>query len=300
MYIAREAARIKAFRIENRVKIFDYLSSHPCVDCGETDVLVLEFDHRNPETKRWAIGFIVARKPWRFVLAEIAKCDVRCANCHRRRTAAQFNWNKLRALLPTSTGASPLLELAAAPRHVLETCTRTCRRCGESKPLDMFSVRNKKTGRRATICRTCVAAQSREHYYRNKPRYLERNKKNKRRYRRRRQLRILEFLAGKACVDCGETDPVLLEFDHRDGVEKEDAVARLIARADWGAVETEIAKCDIRCANCHRRRTAKQFGWARLTLQRAAVAEASGASGDSLAESISIYRSTIGELAGVL
>ncbi|HZP97517.1 MAG TPA: hypothetical protein VFC31_14455 [Candidatus Limnocylindria bacterium] len=94
-YVAREAARIKTFRIENRVKIFEYLSVHPCVDCGETDVLVLEFDHRDPSTKQRDIGFIAARKPWKFVLAEIAKCDVRCANCHRKRTAIQFNWTKL-------------------------------------------------------------------------------------------------------------------------------------------------------------------------------------------------------------
>ncbi len=300
-YVAREAARIKAFRIENRVKMFDYLSVHPCVDCGETDVLVLEFDHRDPATKRWDIATIAARKPWKFVLVEIAKCDVRCANCHRRRTAAQFDWGKLRAALPASAEASPLLEVAAA--DPLATCTtRTCRSCDESKPLEMFSVKNRKTGRRATICRTCVAARSREHYYRNKPRYLERNrngKDGKKRYRRRKQTRLLEFLTGKVCVDCGETDPVLLEFDHRDGVEKEDAVSRLVASGNWPAVEAEIAKCDIRCANCHRRRTAKQFGWTKLTLQRAATARAD-ASDSSLAESPSVYRSTIWQVAGVL
>ena len=30
------------------------------------------------------------------------------------------------------------------------------------------------------------------------------------------------------------------------------------------AIRLEMQKCDIRCANCHRRRTAKQFGWYRL------------------------------------
>lgn len=110
---------------------------------------------------------------------------------------------------------------------------------------------------------------------------------------------MLTHLDGRSCVDCGENDPVVLEFDHRDGVEKEDAVARLIVSCRWAEVAAEIAKCDVRCANCHRRRTAAQFGWARLTLQRAASAEAQEGSDKSLAESAVLYRSTIRELAGV-
>src|SRR5207247_10769580 len=94
IYIAREVARIGAFRLDNRLRLFDYLSSHPCVDCGETDVLVLEFDHRDPKTKRREVGYLAARKPWKFVLEEIAKCDVRCVNCHRRRRARQYNCTK--------------------------------------------------------------------------------------------------------------------------------------------------------------------------------------------------------------
>jgi hypothetical protein len=35
-------------------------------------------------------------KPWSRVLLEIEKCDVRCANCHRRRTAQQYGWRKAR------------------------------------------------------------------------------------------------------------------------------------------------------------------------------------------------------------
>lgn len=32
-------------------------------------------------------------------------------------------------------------------------------------------------------------------------------------------------------------------------------------RCSWEKVKTEIAKCEIRCANCHAVKTAKQFGW---------------------------------------
>jgi hypothetical protein len=93
-YIAQEIARIRQYRTENRRLIREYLRTHPCVDCGETDIVVLEFDHRDPRDKRYNVTILALQKPWSRVLAEIAKCDVRCANCHRRRTAALFRWRK--------------------------------------------------------------------------------------------------------------------------------------------------------------------------------------------------------------
>jgi hypothetical protein len=57
---------------------------------------------------------------------------------------------------------------------------------------------------------------------------------------------------------------VLLDFDHRDGETKVDNVARLIWDRRWEAAAAEIAKCDVRCVRCHRRRTARRFGWSKL------------------------------------
>ena len=62
-----------------------YFRDHPCVDCGETDPIVLEFDHLGD--KSFCIGTGFRDRNWQSVLDEIAKCDVVCANCHRRRTA---------------------------------------------------------------------------------------------------------------------------------------------------------------------------------------------------------------------
>lgn len=70
--------------------VINYLETHPCIDCGERDIVVLEFDHRDPDDKeRDVYMFIKTGRSLAAMMAEIAKCDVRCANCHRRKTALQ-------------------------------------------------------------------------------------------------------------------------------------------------------------------------------------------------------------------
>ena len=93
-YVRRAIAQTNAHRVENRQRVLDYLSTHPCVDCGTVDRRVLEFDHRDPAEKLTEVGRLVVGKRWPRVLAEIEKCDVRCVNCHRRKTARDFGWAK--------------------------------------------------------------------------------------------------------------------------------------------------------------------------------------------------------------
>lgn len=90
-YIAESAVR-KAEQIKaNHTFILEYLEANPCVDCGEADPVVLEFDHRGD--KRCSVSDAVRKGlGQKTIAAEIAKCDVRCANCHRRKTAGQFGW----------------------------------------------------------------------------------------------------------------------------------------------------------------------------------------------------------------
>lgn len=85
---------LQARYVINRRNLIEYLNQHPCIDCGETDIVVLEFDHREPSTKRAKIANILGSWNWETVMIEIDKCDVRCANDHRRRTSEQFGWFK--------------------------------------------------------------------------------------------------------------------------------------------------------------------------------------------------------------
>jgi len=74
-------------RGENQAVILAFLLGHPCVDCGEPDPVVLEFDHVSGQ-KRGAVCTLARNGCSReTLLEEIGKCLVRCANCHRRRTA---------------------------------------------------------------------------------------------------------------------------------------------------------------------------------------------------------------------
>ena len=83
---------------------------------------------------------------------------------------------------------------------------------------------------------------------------------------------ILAYFEQHGCVDCGTKDPAVLEFDHKDRPSKVAAVSTLVRQQSWRALFAEIDKCEVRCANCHRRRTAKQFNYFR---QEARLAEAS-------------------------
>ncbi len=69
-----------------------YLSEHPCVDCGNSDIRVLEFDHVEPEKKTFTISRKIADGVALITLQkEVAKCEVRCANCHRIRTKEELH-----------------------------------------------------------------------------------------------------------------------------------------------------------------------------------------------------------------
>lgn len=67
--------------------LLEYLSKNFCVDCGNSNPIVLEFDHKTKKEKRFFIGEANCRGySLKSVIAEVAKCDIRCANCHRIKT----------------------------------------------------------------------------------------------------------------------------------------------------------------------------------------------------------------------
>ena len=248
---------VAATRAENRRRIIEYLATHHCVDCGETDIVVLEFDHRGDKVADIS-RYASAGRTWARIEAEIEKCEVRCANCHRRKTRATlFSPRKAVEL-------QPIMARTKAAQLTLDTALglRRCRVCKESKLLTEFPFRSVVRQTRQWICLSCQRAYTKDWYERNRAEQIAAAYVRRVRGATNLRRKVREYLDDHPCVDCGVSDPDVLDFDHlRD---KRADVSRLVHIAvSWDVVVAEIAKCEVRCANCHRRRTARAGGYYR-------------------------------------
>ena len=129
---------------------------------------------------------------------------------------------------------------------------------------------------RCSVCRTCKRLYDRLYYTGSID--IQRKIKGQRERREKVRRFIADYLLKNPCIDCGESDIVVLDFDHRDRNTKVDNIASMIARSlSLERIKAEIAKCEIRCANCHRRRTAKQLNSYRLAVGESGTPLALGA-----------------------
>ena len=96
----------------------------------------------------------------------------------------------------------------------------------------------------------------REYYARNRAHIRSSRRRHQAAQRLRNRRHVWAYKASKGCIDCGERDPIVLDLDHRDPSTKVAAVARLSTSCvSLIRLDKEMQKCDVRCANCHRRRT---------------------------------------------
>lgn len=181
------AKSLRSRKARLRKILFDHLRTYPCADCGESDLRVLELDHVRPRDEY--VSQLVRKGVRAEVLAdEMLRCEVVCANCHRRRTARRASWKRLRFDRPEPLHRKPFID---------------------------------------------------------------------------RNLRwIYGELARSSCVDCGLQDPLVLEHDHV-GEKRATVMTMVHDGCSRATIEKEIAQCEVRCVNCHRRRTSEAGGWFR-------------------------------------
>ncbi len=139
---------------------------------------------------------------------------------------------------------------------------KKCGRCEVKKSLSAFGKRG--TGLQPW-CRLCKQKWDREHYANTKTDRRKQIRERDDRTRDEARLLVTEYFHQHPCVDCGESDIVVLEFDHLG--EKEFNIAEgLSGGYSLRRLQTEIKKCESVCCNCHRRRTSVRNNSWRLGL----------------------------------
>lgn len=147
---------------------------------------------------------------------------------------------------------------------------KTCSKCGLTKPLTEYHSISKANKSLRASCKDCGNSKSREYYSENREDLVKQGISNNKRNRLLKIERMYAFLLEHPCVECGETDPILLDFDHIDPTTKTSGVSELLIRnVGWERIQAEIDKCRILCVKCHRYHTARQKNWYMLSLAEA-------------------------------
>lgn len=136
---------------------------------------------------------------------------------------------------------------------------KRCGRCGESKPLEAFALKNRYALRLQSYCRACQHDYYITYYKQGSSEFVDRLRERTIAQRALNRAFIVDVLLRSACADCGLRDPIVLEFDHVIGVKRKSISAMIMAPASIASLKNEIAKCVIRCANCHRIKTSRHW-----------------------------------------
>lgn len=133
--------------------------------------------------------------------------------------------------------------------------TKTCYSCHLEKDIEEFNWKNRSKGIRQGYCRECKKNYQKKYYNASKESYLKTILTTRKARKQEAVQKARLYLLEHPCVDCGNTDIRVLHFDHVRG-EKYNDVTHMIQRGNsWALISEEIAKCEIRCANCHMIRT---------------------------------------------
>lgn len=240
--------RIAAKYLEQRAFLNEQ-KNKPCQDCGNRfDPCQMDFDHCKGEAKVKDVSrmFHWAQDK---ILAEIAKCELVCSNCHRDRTQKLV---ETEYKIPGYGGPKPLRD-AYVPKWedvpLTPGCeSRACKKCGQDKEISNFAPRGSS---RDGVCRLCKGKNAHERG--------RRNIDILRKQRKERSDGMAEWFEslkdGQYCKDCNQPHPHWrLDFDHGSGkLYKPGRLKNSLHSQEL--VKSEIAKCELVCSNCHRLRT---------------------------------------------
>lgn len=137
---------------------------------------------------------------------------------------------------------------------------KVCSKCKIEKVLDDFGNNKVKKDGKQNCCKSCVKLLNADYYKRTPEKNPARNAARKNQVSKNREF-VIKHFQSNPCIDCGELDWIVLTFDHVRGIKRKDISNLVCGGYSISSIKEEIEKCEVRCFNCHQRKTAKQFGW---------------------------------------
>jgi len=148
------------------------------------------------------------------------------------------------------------------PSELCDVDEKYCGTCKLIKSQTEFNKNKIKKDGFNSICRECSNNRSKKYYSDNPEHHKKVIRIRHNKTIRENRDNLIQYLLTQKCIDCGESNIIVLDFDHKDDVNKIANISNLIhSGCNWDKIKTEMDKCDIRCSNCHRIRTSKQQGW---------------------------------------
>lgn len=136
---------------------------------------------------------------------------------------------------------------------------KKCTVCKVEKDTCYFNNHKSSKDGLQNICKDCSKDKAKKYYHSNKTHHQKNIYKNKERYKNMARNFIFEHFSTHPCVDCGNEDIRVLEFDHLS--DKKMGVGRMVnAGYSITAIKKEIEKCEVRCRNCHQIKTMERAG----------------------------------------
>lgn len=139
---------------------------------------------------------------------------------------------------------------------------KICTLCKFPKDLDNdFNKKKSSHDGKQNVCRECNRNKCNKYYNSNRESHKRITIARKWKVVYAVRQYVYDFLKDTGCIDCPEKDPVVLEFDHVRGEKRDNLSAMIGTGCSLESVKREMEKCVVRCANCHRRKTAKDQNW---------------------------------------
>ena len=140
---------------------------------------------------------------------------------------------------------------------------KLCYKCGRTLSIQMFSKNVWKKDQHSEICKDCMSKYHKERYHtiakESKKRTKEWAKNNKDKvYLRNKQNIIIrknlinKYKKANGCYFCGESNPTVLDFHHKDPSKKDYSVSNMVGGSE-DKMWKEVKKCIVVCSNCHRK-----------------------------------------------